>query len=428
MASTSLRLVARCKPCSEEAAWRIDGTTIKRSGTEKNYTFDVLLDDSASHETLFRNSLRDLLPAVLQGYSLIVLAYGLPCSGKTYSVFGSTGQSRVNPEARGVIARFAEHLLQQLRGEDCEGSVSRITASFCHVFADGRVADLLDTKKRNLAIDSCRDAYCVQGATEQQITSTQEAVRLIERGLLMRNATGCVRQTAGERRFSIKQPASSSSPLQQYRTHSSHAVFQYRVEHRATPSATHVATSVITIIDLAGQAVEAHHRGEPVVDGGVRALHQSLGELEGGSLQTAQDTCACLSSPLTKLLYPGLFGNSLTVALFTLNLGSNSSSLTESCLALTKQLRHSSNISTACLLPADDTSLGHCLTERAKLREEVAKINGVASLTSWETVSSSAVRINGELFDQLDPSSMEAMKKLIALDTQLIPPLSPPIE
>ena len=424
MAGTSLRLVARCRPCSEEKAWRIDGDAIKSSVTEKSYVFDVILDDSASHETFFQYSLRDLLPAVLQGCSLTVLTYGLPCSGKTYTVFGSTGQSRVSPEARGVIARCAEHLLQQLEREDYKDSVSKITASFCHVFADGRVADLLDTKKRSLPVGSCRDAYCVQGATEQQITSVQDAVRIIERGLLMRNATGCVRQTAGEKRFSIKQPAGSSS-LQQsrYRTHSSHAVFQYRVEHRATPSATDIASSVISIIDVAGQAVEAHHRLLPAADGGIRALHQSLEELGRGSLQAAPGTC--LSSPLTKLLYPGLFGNSQTVVFFTLSLDSSSLPLTESCLAFTEQLRHSSNVPTACLLPADNTLLGQCLAERAKLREEVAIASGVATVTSWETVSSFAVRINGELFDQLSPSSLEVLKKLMALDLQLIPPPTP---
>ena len=393
--------------------WELDKESIRCSTTGESYALDVLLDDTTNHEMLFEESLSDLLPKLVQGHSITILAYGLPCSGTSYTVFGSAGQSRVSREARGVIARCGDLILSELTQHS--QSVSRVTASFCHVFQDGRVADLLDTKKRSLSIVEQENGYWIEGATEQSVTSLQEVVRVVERGMLMRNATGCVRQTAGEKRFSIKQS---------HCAHTSHAVFQYATEHLPSPSSEKVVTSTITIVDVAGQSVEAAHSNvtAATADSGITALIATLQQLENNNIPAA--TKYCVSSSLSKLLYASILGSSHMVVFYTLALDSGSAVLTHSCLKMMEQLRPcTANTIGPTLLHRLQTRLGQNIAETKRMRDEVASKNGLDGVTSWQTIGTAAVRINGKLFtaEQLSPDCRETIRKLKVLEDQLIP-------
>lgn len=413
-----VRLVARCRPCSDEKVWELDQGLIRNSTSGESYKLDALLDDTATHQMLFDQCLSDLLPRVAQGHSMTLLAYGLPCSGKSYTMFGTAGQSRVSQEARGVIARCGDLILSKLIEEP--QSVSRVTVSFCHVFQDGRVADLLDTKKRSLSIVEQEKGYWIEGATEQPVTSLQEIVRVVERGMLMRNATGCIRQTAGEKRFSIKQ----QSTTQLHRAHTSHAVFQYAIEHLPSDSSLEsVITSTVTIVDIAGQSVEAAHEMASA-DTGISALIETLQQLNNSNRTAASEYC--LSSSLTKLLYASLLGATSHMIVFcTLALDSDSAALTHSCLEMVQQMRLcTADTISASLIPQQQTKLGQSIAEIKRMREEVAGKNGIDGVvTSWQTISATAVRVNGKLFAaaQLSPESVEIIRKLKTLEDQLIP-------
>lgn len=423
--SSRTLVVTRCRPCSEEKAWRLNGNSIQNAVTDKQFVVDVLLKDTASHQESFQLSLCDLLPAATVGNSYTVVAYGLPGSGKTHTLFGTTGQSRVSPVARGVIARCGEQLLRLVTDGE-QQAVSKLTATFCHVFGDGRVADLLDTKKRSLSVVSgSGDSYHIQGASEQPITSLQQVVRMVEKGSLMRNATGCLRQTAGERRFTVRQ---SSADQHHYRAHCSHAVFQYTLDHlptdpaAASPSSQHVYSSVITIVDLAGQSVQDYHTGHFTSDTGITALHTTLQELKQGNTHTA--TSACSSTSLTKLLYSGILGNSRTVLLLTLALESDLVALTEKCLEIGNELRvytvASSVDPDVSMAATGQTRLERSLAEQKFLKQRIAEQNGIDSIDSWETVNDTAVTINEQLIDQLSEESLEILSKLRTVEDQLL--------
>ena len=402
--------------------WELaDNGLIKNSTTGESYTLDVLMDDTATHEMLFHQCLSDLVPRVEQGHNMTLMAYGPPCSGKTYTMFGTTGQSRVSQEARGVIARCGDLVLSTLTQQP--QSVSRVAVSFCHIFQDGRVADLLDTKKRSLSIVEQGNRYWIEGATEQPVTSLQEIVRVVERGILMRNATGCVRQTAGEKRFSIKQQQSTSSQL--HRAHTSHAVFQYAIEHLPNgPSSESAIVSTITIVDIAGQSVEAAHGMATRLDNGIAAFIATLQQLNNSNRTAASQHC--LSSSLTKLLYASLLGaNSHMVMFCTLALDTGSAALTNSCLEMVQQMRLcTADTISPLLLPRQQTKLDQAIAEIKKMREEVAGKNGIdGAVTSWQTISASAVRVNGKLLAaaQLSPECIEIIRRLKTLEDQLIP-------
>lgn len=391
---------------------------------------DKLLDESANHEQFYDEAIKDWMPSTLEGHSLTIAAYGPSCVGKTYTVFGNTGKSRVDPSAKGVIVRCAEQLLDEIRKTNPSSSPrTRMTASFCHVFSDGRIADLLDTKKRNLQVVEAAGStgsYYVDGITEMTVSSVQEIVRLVEKVYLMRNATGVVRKpVSGERRLTIRDPMTSM--VNQYKPHCTHCLCQLKVEHMlqtdqpsANDSHADVATACVSIVDMAGGSVEAFLNESVSSDTSVTALHQALDHLATGNTQRA--SAVSLSAPLPKIMYPSLFGNGRLILIVNASIDQKSSELTKGTFEFAKKLSASKNFSNAVYRPLMETNLGRLLSERDSKRKEIARLCDVDSIHAWETMDFRSVKINGTVYDKLPPKCEESVKHLMEVETQLFPP------
>ena len=404
----------------------------------RSYLADKVVDESADHEQFYQQAIKDWMPSTLEGHSLTIVAYGPSCVGKTYTVFGNTAKSRVEASARGLIVRCVEQLLDNVLNLGANTNVlphTRITANFCHVFSDGRVADLLDTKKRNLQVvetAGTTGSYYVHGITETTVSSVQDVVRLVEKGYLMRNATGVVRKpVSGERRLTIRDPLTSA--VSQYKPHCTHSVFRLKVEHTSQPdtlsgnvSHTNVATACVSIVDMAGGSVEAFLTDSTGSDASVIALHQSLDHLDAGNTQRASEVA--LSAPLTKMIYSSLFGNGRLIFIANAKLDRQSFELTEKTFKIAKKLSGSKNFSTAVLKPLAETNLGKLLSERSSKRKEIATFCHVDLIHSWETISVKSVKLNGTVFNNLPPQCEVSLQELMEVEAQLLPPpkLLPP--
>lgn len=412
--TVSQRVFIRCKPVSSGTpAWKTgeEGKSIHLSG-ESSCTYGVsrVAASDATHEEFFNDTVADWVSEALEGRGLTILSYGPHMSGKTFSSFGtpSVGQFHMKSEARGIATRCIDQLLKKTQEKEL---ACRITGSFCHVFPDGRVADLLNTNKKSLQVieRAAGDSgiYDVDGATRQPLTSTQEAVALVEKGLLRRNIGGIVRQ-----------PGVKHSPS--YRPHSSHAVLQYSVE-AAGPNASTVATAMITIIDLAGQHLETYHQQSVCPDAGLQSLHFTLSELEQKNVQKASEYC--LSTPLTRLLYSSIFGRNHFVLLVGLIQDIKSIPLSKSCFEFADRVRHCKNSSKSIKTPAADSALGQTLSKIQALRSFVAtQCNVDGAMESWESSGGGSVTINGTLYNEFNPSTLQSLNDIASLEREIIQP------
>ena len=401
------KLIVRCKPASEQEVWKVseNGCGLKL-GSGEEFKVDMV-SNGDSHTDFYNKHLSQwIADATINGYSLTILAYGLPKSGKTHCMMGTAGQSRTNPEARGVIARCLDQMAEILHGEK---KVTQVTGSFCHIFSDGRVTDLLDTKKRNLRVEEVeKDIYHINGCTQQVLTKPEDVVRVIEKAHLLRNATGVVRQAQTE----------ETNPLHRYKPHKSHAVFQYVLEHisNVEDENSKVLVSNVTLIDLAGHCILTHFAESICTDVGLSALHSTLeGISNGGDISKASEICR--STSLTRLLYPCLFGNSRCLVVSTLPLDSDIGNQT---LKFSLNFKNCKNSPSCLCLPMASTKLGNIVAEINEIKVKlVMKLTGSKDLLSWEVENQSSVKINGKLFD-LEESSQELLLKIMDLRKSLL--------
>ena len=354
--SEHFQVVVRCKPSPEQLLWKAcsQSNSLKAAGGEKEtteFTFTKVLEESTSHTEFYEQTVAPKVSSLLDGAhtNLAVVAYGPSCGGKSHSVFGTTGQTRLREEARGVIYRCGEQLLRELEGKEFTYHVS---VSFLHVFEDGRVADLFDTKKRNMEIvlDQSTLLYSVPAVTQQRVNSLQEILRLVEKGYLIRNATGCARAPAKRTGFSL---AMKPPPLQQYRPHCSHAVFTYTVQYQSL-GAEEVQLLRVMVVDLAGRAIDELLSSSPCSDVGLETLHSVM-----TTLSSAQPTAASrlyANSSLTKLLKASFGGNCDTIILAPLPL---SSPLTSNCFQLLSESLKIKNFSKRTVISLSTSELAN---------------------------------------------------------------------
>ena len=380
------QVIVRCKPSPEEKAWRLisEESKLEYIGensdetSSKTFRFAHVFDEATTHCELYEQAIAPKVTTLLDGNhsNLAVIAYGDASGGKSHTVFGTTGQTRVKDDARGVIYRCGQQLLAQLQQES--SSVYHMSVSFCHIFEDGRVADLFDTKKRNLdvIVNQSTLQYSVPNITQQTVTSSQDVLRLVEKGYLMRNATGCVREPAKKVAFSS---AMKSLPLQQYRPHCTHAVFTFTVEYKP-PGGNQVHVVRATIADLAGKSINEFYSSSPCSDSGIETLQKIIATLSSQGIVATSTLFA--KSSLTKLLKPCFGGNCDTTIIANLS-PSETSSVTRDCIKTLSEAQNIKNFSKKTTMSITQSTLGQYLDQtESKKSENNISVKSVASTDS----------------------------------------------
>lgn len=434
------KVIVRCKPAEDRPVWEIlDGKRLRQES--EDFEADSICAPDQSHADLYANHFSESIASVTHGFDTTILAYGLPKSGKTYSVMGTPGQVKSNPEAKGIIARCMEQLVQQVQGNN---KASTITCSYCLIMNDGRIKDLFDIRKRNLKVEekklpamsasgsnntkgigSCSLKYFINGCTREKIKSTDDVMRLVGKANLMRNATGVVQQPVHSARL---QPGGTgnntmANVLTRYKPHSNHAIFQYNIEHIHDTSDTdpEAAVSTITIIDLAGHCIEQYYNESISNDVGINALHQVLDMVSNGNGNTQEASTVAKSTPLTSLMYSSLLGNSKCLVISTLSMD-DFSTITKQALQLSFAFKNVFNDPSPICVPSSSLNIGKVIKEIDALKSTLIKNCTGSNNPGLQIIpiGYASVKIDGKNYDDLDEESTGMLNRYVDLQEVLI--------
>lgn len=340
------RVVISCCPSQQEKVWSVEESSLKSSTTGETFTFDKVFTENGGQGELYEQAVSPLVTSALDGgHDAFVLAYGLPCTGKTYSVFGPLGQTRLQRETRGIVARIGQQVFDTV----CNDSICKVSASFCHIFEDGRVTDLFDSRRRRLDVVEDRsntNTYTVPSLSSHPVCSPLDLSRLTEKANLMRNASG------GRKEQPNNAHTVSKSNIHSYKPHCSHAFIQFVVERLQKGRGTgeeeiegeskRVSRTEITVVDLAGHSIGLVQSAQQCSDTGIFTLHKIMTTLPSQGIVATANLFP--NSSLTKLLKPCLGGNSETVLVGTVSLSTASSESTSRCLQVSCLIHEVSSI------------------------------------------------------------------------------------
>lgn len=214
-------------------------------GLTKQYIFDAVHGERSTQSEVY-DSVKGIVDAVVDGYNGTIVAYGQTGSGKTHTVFGTgiegdeIGAGLVQRSLRDIFKKIemarANELLSNDETDDHPTSNSKTTfqGSFFEIFNE-RVYDLLSSEslEKSLAVREDRNRVYVEGLTEVEVRSTQDAENLLAKGLANRHVASTNMNRTSSR---------------------SHAIFvlSVKTEHVTSDGLRKIRTSKFTLVDLAG--------------------------------------------------------------------------------------------------------------------------------------------------------------------------------
>ena len=117
---------------------------IYMSSLEKAFTFDYAYGDGSTQESVYDESVSQMIQRLFEGYNATVLAYGQTGSGKTFSM-GTTYDADTTPlELAGVIPRSVKEIFNTIQMQEKDYEVS-VQASFVELYRE-QLYDLLSTE------------------------------------------------------------------------------------------------------------------------------------------------------------------------------------------------------------------------------------------------------------------------------------------
>ena len=108
--SSSVQIFVRAKPAdTEQLAWMIkpeEGLVCSIAANQEfRFQGGRVFGSACTHEQLFEEGLGETAAeSLLSGTYVTLLSYGYPSSGKSFSLFGTPGQSWTRPEVCGLAA------------------------------------------------------------------------------------------------------------------------------------------------------------------------------------------------------------------------------------------------------------------------------------------------------------------------------------
>lgn len=176
--STSVRVICRFRPFNKREIEEYktkeltvlldfsvkDSISITQPGAPKqNFTFDSVFDTNATQKDVYEKAAKQTIMDVLAGFNGTIFAYGQTGAGKTFTMLGPDVG---DPELWGIIPRSSEHIFQAI-SEDTTGTEYTLKCSYLEIYKE-QINDLLDTKKKNLAVheNPTRGVY-IDGLTEE---------------------------------------------------------------------------------------------------------------------------------------------------------------------------------------------------------------------------------------------------------------------
>ncbi|KAF4381229.1 hypothetical protein G4B88_015495 [Cannabis sativa] len=312
-AESPVKVVVRIRPSNDGDRGR-DRTVSKVSPNaltvgDRKYTFDSVFDSKNNQEDVFQCIGAPLVKSALAGYNTSIVSYGQSGSGKTYTMWGPPSAIVDDPSPcsqQGIVPRIFQTLFTETDKEqnNSEGIQTnfQFRCSFLEIYNE-QIGDLLDPTQRNLEIkDDSKNGLCVENLTEEYVTSYEDVMQILIKGLSSRKVGAT----------SVNSKSSRS-----------HIVFTFIVESWSKGTSSKCfgssKTSRMSFVDLAGldrnkDDVRGSAREAKSVKKSLSRLGHLVNTLAKGPQPGKPEDVLYKSSCLTHLLRESLGGNSkLTV-------------------------------------------------------------------------------------------------------------------
>ncbi|CAN8246212.1 unnamed protein product [Cochlearia groenlandica] len=305
-------------PTSTESLGR--GIDLVQNGNKHSFTFDEVLDPTASQEKVFFE-ISQLVQSALDGYKVCIFAYGQTGSGKTYTMMGRSQ----TPEQKGLIPRSLEQIFETTQALSAQGWKYKMQVSMLEIYNES-LRDLLSTN-RTIAIESARGdnngrqytiTHDTKGNTHVSDLTIMDVCSIGQISSLLEKAA----QSRSVGKTHMNEQSSRS-----------HFVFTLRISGE-NESTKQKVQGVLNLIDLAGseRLSKSGAIGERLKE--TQAINKSLSALTSViyALAKKEDHVPFRDSKLTYLLQPCLGGDSKT--LMFVNISPDPSSTGESLCSL----------------------------------------------------------------------------------------------
>ena len=258
---------------------------IEGKGPARSYEFDAVFGEASKQEDVFQE-VYPLIVSVLDGYNVLLMAYGQTASGKTHTMSGS-------PQMPGIQVLALDALFSLIEKGRRE-YVTEVSVAMIEIYNEMIVDLLVDKKAGNDGkVKVKRDASgntVVDGLQRVTVTSGEEAMRHFEEGLQRRQIASTLMNTASSR---------------------SHAIFEIYVVN--TNRLTGVRTNAkLVFVDLAGseRVSRTGASGSRLVE--AAAINRSLSTLGFviEAIRKRVDYVPFRNSKLTMVLKDALSGES----------------------------------------------------------------------------------------------------------------------
>ncbi|KAJ7317899.1 hypothetical protein JRQ81_004061 [Phrynocephalus forsythii] len=169
-------------PCSDvvmvhEAKQKLDLTRYLENQT---FRFDYAFDHQATNESVYQHTAQPLVETIFRGGRATCFAYGQTGSGKTHTMGGDFSGKKQDP-SKGIYAMVAGDVFSFLQDPMYQTLELRVFGAFFEIYG-GKVYDLLNWKKRLRVLEDSNQQVQVVGLLEQEVSCTEDVMRLIEAG------------------------------------------------------------------------------------------------------------------------------------------------------------------------------------------------------------------------------------------------------
>jgi hypothetical protein len=341
----NIRVVVRFRPLNQreqkdlqdkDFSLNIDQNTIQigRTSTERgrkethNFTFDNVFEQDVPQKVIFEKIARNAIEWVSEGYNATIFAYGPTGTGKTFTMFGLTG------EKRGIIPRSCEELFH-LINENVDVVEANVKCSFLEIYREN-IRDLLlptgqqKSKEEDLGyIPSLRvrqnveKGVYVQGLIEKYVYSPDDILKTIEHASANRSVASTALNNTSSR---------------------SHAVLTLTVTQTLIDGSVNV--SKLNLVDLAGSenVEKSEAKGKTLLEAQmINKSLSALGNVIFALTESGREHIPYRDSRLTYLLQDSLGGNAKAILVSTATPCANVYSETVGTLKFAKRAKEIKN-------------------------------------------------------------------------------------
>ncbi|CAG9759905.1 unnamed protein product [Ceutorhynchus assimilis] len=190
------------------------------------FRFDFAFDESCTNDLVYKYTAQPLIRTIFEGGFATCFAYGQTGSGKTHTM-GGDFKGKDQDCQKGIYAMVSADVFRLTNSPKYRHLNLVVSSSFFEIYS-GKVFDLLNNKAKLRVLEDGKQQVQVVGLVEKVVYSTDEVLKLIQKG---------------------NQARTSGQTFANANSSRSHAVFQIFLRSNNNMSKIH---GKFSLIDLAG--------------------------------------------------------------------------------------------------------------------------------------------------------------------------------